>query len=120
MLKKEMICIVCPRGCKLTVNKENEDFIVSGNFCKRGITYGINEMINPVRQVTSTVKIEGAVSSRLPVITDKEIAKEAIFEVMKEINKVSIKAPIKYGDVIISHVLNTDVNIIASRSMDQI
>lgn len=117
MFEKEMICIVCPRGCKLTVKKENDDIDVSGNFCKRGITYGTNEILHPVRQVTSTVKIDGAIHERLPVITDKEIPKELIFKVMEAINHVAVKAPIKYGDIIIKNVCDTDANIIASRTM---
>lgn len=119
MIEKKLICIVCPKGCQLTVSKnDNDDYEVSGNFCKRGIMYGINEVINPVRRVTSTVKIENAILPRLPVITDKDVSKDIIFDVMKEINKVSVIAPIRYKDVIIKNILNTDVNIIASRSMD--
>ena len=53
---KELICIVCPRGCHLTVD-ENNDYAVSGNFCKRGEKYGKAEVTNPVRVVTSTVKV---------------------------------------------------------------
>ncbi|QVK18471.1 DUF1667 domain-containing protein [Mycoplasmatota bacterium] len=120
MFKKEMICIVCPRGCKLTVTKENEEYQVNGNFCKRGIKYGISEIVNPVRQVTSTVKIDGATHRRLPVITDREIPKDLIFKVMNEINQVSIQAPVKCGEIIIKNVLNTDANIIASRSMEEL
>lgn len=120
MFKKEITCIVCPKGCKLTVTKENEDYQVSGNFCKRGVKYGITEVVNPVRQVTSTICIKDSLHPRLPVITDKEISKDLIFKAMAEINKVSVKAPVQYGDVIIKNILNTDVNIIASRSMDHV
>ena len=54
---KELICIVCPRGCHLTVDTELEK--VTGNTCKRGEIYGLNEVKNPTRIVTSTVKIDG-------------------------------------------------------------
>ncbi len=119
MFKKELICIICPRGCRLTVTKVDNDYIVSGNFCKRGIEYGIKEVVNPVRKVTSTVRINNSIYPRLPVVTDKEISKDDIFKVMEELNKVTVQAPVKYGDIIINHVLGTDVNIIASRSMEQ-
>lgn len=114
---KNLICIVCPRGCRLTVTKENDEYQVTGNLCKRGITYGINEVVAPKRKVTSTVKINGAIYERLPVITDKEIPKELIFKVMEEITKATVTAPISYGDIIIFNVLNTGVNVVASRSM---
>ena len=50
---KEMICIVCPRGCHLKVNDNNE---VSGNFCPRGAKYAIEEITCPKRYITSTVR----------------------------------------------------------------
>lgn len=114
---KNLICILCPRGCHLTATKEGEVVSVQGNFCKRGIDYGTNELTHPMRKVTSTVKIEGALHDRLPVITDHEIPRELVFDVMKELEHVVVKAPIRIGAVIIPHVLNTEVNIVATRSM---
>lgn len=115
----EITCIICPKGCKLRVSKSETGYIVEGNGCKRGIDYGINEMVNPVRVVTSTVKVLNGLNKRLPVITDKEIPKKLIFDTIKEINKVSVKAPIKINEIIIENVLNTGVNIVASRSMKE-
>ena len=42
---KELNCIVCPKGCHLKVD-ENNDYKVSGNACERGAEYGKNELIN--------------------------------------------------------------------------
>lgn len=36
---KELICIVCPRGCHLKVDEAN-DYAVTGNSCPRGAEYG--------------------------------------------------------------------------------
>ena len=113
---RDLICIVCPRGCHLKVDKE---FNVTGNFCKRGDAYGKAEVTNPVRVITSTVKIDSLVISRLPVKTDKPIPKELIFDVMSEINKLNVKAPIKTKDVLIENVLNTGSNVIATRTIDK-
>ena len=33
---KEIICIVCPNGCTLNVEKNGEEITVTGNKCKRG------------------------------------------------------------------------------------
>jgi CxxC motif-containing protein len=113
---KEMICINCPRGCHLSV--DTEKLTVTGNTCPRGAAYGLSEITNPVRTVTSTVKISGGHSRRLSVKTDKPISKKLIFDVMKELDKVEAKAPVKIGDVIIPHVLGTDVNIVATKQME--
>ncbi|ULQ59384.1 hypothetical protein K7I13_13005 [Brucepastera parasyntrophica] len=42
----EMICILCPRGCHLSVG-DAPGFQVTGNFCPRGAAYGREEMESP-------------------------------------------------------------------------
>ena len=71
----ELICITCPKGCHLRVDEE-KGFAVTGNSCPRGAEYGRNELQHPVRTVTSTVRIQGADLPRLPVKTDRPLAKE--------------------------------------------
>lgn len=70
-----LICITCPKGCHLTVDEEN-GYTVTGNCCPRGAEYGKNELLHPVRMITSTVKITGAALPRLPVKTDHALPKE--------------------------------------------
>jgi len=113
---KELICIVCPKGCRLKVDEENS-FAVSGNSCPRGAEYGKNEISNPCRVITSTVVIEGAQLRRCPVRTDKPIKKALMFDVMNEIAKVRAVSPVQRGDVLIENILGTDVNLIVTRSM---
>lgn len=123
MESKELICIVCPMGCHLTVTKdENSEsgYKVTGNTCKRGIEYGIKEVTNPTRVVTSTVKIINGDLPRLPIKTNGAIPKEKIFECMKLINSVEIEAPIKVDDVIIENILESGVDLVASRSMKKV
>ncbi|HBA02788.1 MAG TPA: molybdopterin oxidoreductase, partial [Clostridium sp.] len=52
---KKITCIMCPNGCKLTIIEKNEELLVEGNKCKRGIEFGINEIKNPLRSIASTV-----------------------------------------------------------------
>lgn len=114
-MERELICIVCPKGCHLNVDIDKEN--VTGNSCKRGFLYGLNEVKAPKRIVTSTVKIQGVNGQVVPVKTEKEIPKDKIFDVMEEINKAEIKLPIKVGQVIIEDILGTGVNIIATKSI---
>ena len=69
---RDIICIVCPRGCRLHINDELD---VKGNFCKRGDVYGKAEVTNPTRIITSTVRIKSNLLSRLPIKTDRPIPK---------------------------------------------
>jgi CxxC motif-containing protein len=112
----ELICIVCPKGCHLKVD-ETDDYKVSGAGCERGIAYGKKELTNPTRVITSTVRLEGGVVGRLPVKTDRDIPKQKIFDAMKLLNGVTIKSPVKTGDVVIPNILGLNANFVATRTL---
>ena len=123
MENKKLVCIVCPKGCRLTLIQDGNcksGYKVTGNGCNRGIDYGIKELTNPTRVLTSTVKIEGAIMKRLPVRTKGDIPKSLVFESMELLNHIEVYAPIKMGDIIIKDILGTGVDLIASKSMDKI
>ena len=113
---KEMICSVCPRGCHLKVD-EAQDYAVTGNACPRGAEYGKNEMLHPVRVVTSTVRLKGGHTPRLPAKTDKALPKEKMFDCMALLNSITAQAPVKTGDVLAKNICGTDVNIIATKTV---
>lgn len=123
MSAKDLICITCPIGCRLTLIQDDtaeNGYIIEGNQCKRGIKYAIEEMTHPTRMIPTTVVIEGAMLNRLPVRTENPVPKGMIFDCMKEINKVVLQAPVKMGDIVIENILDTGVNIIATRSMERV
>lgn len=115
---KNMICIVCPKGCHLTVSTEN-GFTVTGNACERGAEYACAELTAPVRTLTSTVCVNGGVYSRCPVKTDKPLPKGLIGEAMKLLDSVCLLAPVKRGDIVLEKILGTDVNIVTTRAIDK-
>lgn len=110
----KLICIVCPRGCHLEID---EKLNVTGNSCKRGEVYGKAEVTNPTRTVTSTVKLNSKNLKMLPVRTDKPISKSKMFEVIEILKNTSVNAPIKSGEEIVKNILDTDVNIISTRTV---
>lgn len=119
MTKKEMTCICCPIGCSLAVEKTDQGYTISGNKCPRGKKYAIEEMTEPKRIVTSTVKIKDGIYPVIPIKTSAAIAKEKIFAVMEIISEVEVNAPIKVGDVIVANVADTGVNIIATKNSNK-
>ncbi len=111
---KKITCTVCPIGCNINVKgKDGIIESIEGFACKRGNKYGINEFLNPVRILTSTVKALGAQSFLLPVRSNKPIAKHLLFKCMDEIRKVEVRGPVKRHDVIIPNILGTGIDIIA-------
>ena len=112
----EVICTMCPNGCHLQVD-EAHDYAVTGNRCPRGAIYGKAELTNPVRIVTSTVRIEGAAHPSLPVKTAGDVPKGKMFDIVAALNDVCVQAPVHVGDVVLAAVCGTGVDVVASRSM---
>ena len=114
-MKRDLICIVCPKGCNLKVEIDGSSVIsVDGNTCKRGLDYAINECTNPMRCVTSTMKTKDG--EPVSVKTDRPIPKDKIFDLMKIINNQTVLLPICVGDVIIKDVFGC--NIISTQNKE--
>ena len=111
---KELTCIVCPRGCRLTID---DDLNVTGNSCPRGAIYAKDELTNPKRMITSIVRVNNRENCVASVKTSTSIPKGMIFEVMEEINKVRVDATVSIGDVAIKNVLNTGADIIITKNV---
>ncbi|RDY25268.1 DUF1667 domain-containing protein [Romboutsia weinsteinii] len=116
--KTELTCIVCPMGCHLYVEKVNDHYKVEGNTCRRGEKYAVEELTNPKRVITTTVKLNNSYLNLLPVKTEDSVPKGMIFEIMEELDKVNVTAPIKIGDIIIENVLGTGVNVISTKTIE--
>ena len=115
----KLVCINCPRGCKLDVENKNGEIIVSGNLCPRGKQYAINEMTNPLRTITTTVAINSIKYNRLPVITSNPVPKDKMMDVINNLKNICVKVPIKMGDVIVENIIGLGSNIIASKSIEE-
>ena len=116
----EFLCIRCPKGCRLRVVVEGDDIAVSGYECLEGKKYGEEEVRNPKRMVTSTVRILGAKYPRLPVRTAEPVPKDRILDVIAALRGVVVRAPVRRGQVILENVAGTGVNVIAERDMEAV
>ena len=93
----------------MTVDEETME--VKGNSCKRGREYAEAEIKNPVRTLTTTVKVTNRESTVVSVKTKTPVAKGKIFDVIAEIKKLSVTAPVKIGDVLLRDIAGTDIVI---------
>ena len=112
---KEFTCIICPRGCHLKVDDEMN---VTGNTCPRGKQYAISELTNPVRTITSSVRVNNRDDLLVSVKTSGSVPKGKIFDVMAEINKLSVSAPTRIGDVVKKDILGLGVDILITKNID--
>ncbi|WP_282580181.1 DUF1667 domain-containing protein [Natroniella sulfidigena] len=118
-MKQELItCISCPVGCDVEFEVvEDEIKSIEGNRCPKGKKYVRNEYFNPTRVLPTTVRVTGGVLPLVPVKTEEAIPKELLEVAMKELAKVELQAPVKLGDVVIENILDTEVNVVATRDL---
>jgi CxxC motif-containing protein len=115
---RELTCIGCPLGCSITVTMNETDVVsVTGNTCPRGDAYARKEVTNQTRIVTSTVRVEGGISPMVNVKTASDIPKSKIFDCANALRDVVITAPVKIGDVVLSDVAGTGVDVIAAKNI---
>lgn len=115
-MKRQITCIVCPRGCALTVETSGTEITVTGNTCPKGEKHAIAECMNPVRVITSTVRVRNRKDTMVSVKTTAPVPRGKMFAVMKLIRAVHADAPIAVGDVILPHVFDTE--IIATKAIE--
>jgi CxxC motif-containing protein len=114
----KVICITCPKGCRLDVTREGDTILKVDNCgCKRGEEYVKAELTDPRRMVATTVKIQGSLHPLLPVYTAKPFPKPRIRELLTALAGVELSAPMTMGAVVVKDALGTGIDILASREM---
>lgn len=115
---KTFTCVSCPMGCLLEVSftESGEVESVSGNTCNRGIEYAKQEAVDPKRNISAVVMVEGALEP-LSVKTAEPISKDKIFDVMEEVRKLQLHTPIQQNEVLIENAANTGVSIVATKTL---
>ena len=103
------ICIMCPIGCEIEVDEKTNT--VTGNLCPRGKEYGLNEITNPKRVVTSVIKTSfGTIS----VKTSTAIDKNCIYQCLEKIKEYSKnnnidKNTLKIGDTLLTDIFGANI-----------
>lgn len=121
MVEKFLTCATCPKECTLKIVINNNKLeLVTGHGCKRGITYAENELYHPKRIITTTVIVSGGNEEVLAVRSNIPISKDLFSKSMDVINKTIVVCPVKRGDIIVENILNSGVNIIASKTIKRI
>ena len=119
MEKRQFTCIVCPQGCAITVCREGGDAVISGNKCPRGEAYVRQELSDPRRSISSTVRVTGGTRPLVPVKTLHPIPKNKIFAGMAEIRSLTVQAPVSAGDILIGNAASTGVAVAATADVDK-
>jgi len=115
---RELTCILCPNGCLLFVSEnKNKQPEVHGSQCKRGDQFALDEVLDPKRTITGTIKTIFPEMPQLPVKTDGEVPLFKVKEVYDLIKSLRITKLYRNGELIASNVLGMDVNVISTSDM---
>jgi len=117
---QQIICVACPKGCRLNIQRDGDQVLVSNQGCKRGVEYANGEVKDPRRMVATTVSIQGGRHPLLPVYTAAPFPKARIMDLLTKLRSMQVQAPVKEGQVILENALDTGIPIIASRDMEDI
>ncbi|MEL7602670.1 MAG: DUF1667 domain-containing protein [Bacillota bacterium] len=118
---RTLTCIGCPLGCQVSVTLDDAGEIVriEGNTCKIGEDYARKEVANPMRMVTSTVRVHGSKTGAVMASckTRTDVPKSRIFDVIQDIKDITLTAPVHIGDVLKADVAGTGVDMVATKEI---
>lgn len=116
--KRHFTCVTCPIGCEVEVEVQGSDIVsMTGNKCPKAEEFVLQELVEPMRILTTTVPVRGARWAMLPVRTDRPIPKRLFTEVLQELASIELQAPVKVSDLIVGDVAGTGADIVATRNM---
>lgn len=117
-------CTTCPSECALTIETRIDEngvehvLLVQGNRCARGRKFAEQEVIRPMRILATTIVVRGGDEKLLPVRTACPIPRDLHLHAMRDIRHASVTAPVHMGDVVMSDLLGTGVDLVASMNVD--
>jgi CxxC motif-containing protein len=114
----EIICVACPKGCRLEAHRENGEILVTHEGCKRGREYAVSEITDPRRMVATTVRVEKGPHPLLPVYTASPFPKDRITELLDALRQVKISSPVSVNQIVLADALGTGIDVIASRDLE--
>jgi len=114
------ICIRCPRGCEVRFQVDEVGKVqqLDGNACKLGEAYVQNELTDPRRNLTTTVRVNHGVSPLVPVWTEEPIPKGRVLELAGLLRSIVMEAPVYVGQVVLVDPLGLGIDITASGSVE--
>lgn len=113
-----LTCVLCPVGCELEVGRDAAgELEVRGNQCDKGVPFAVEEVLRPMRNLATSVPVRGSAARMVSVRLSGPVPREMIFPVLAEVRKLRPEAPVRRGQVLVANVLDTGVDVIATRTV---
>ncbi len=114
-MMREMYCLRCPKGCLLQVEMNEEVFVsVRGNTCRMGEEFAIQEVSDPRRLFTSSVRVTGGKTPLVPVMTSEPVPKKTIARWVELCQKLILQAPVEVGKVIAKDPFGDGIDLVTT------
>jgi len=118
MMERELVCIICPNGCRIKVKYEGINIkSIKGDECPKGKDYVKNEITNPLRVFTGSVLVENGDFSLVSVKTPVPIPKKYLKKIGEITRRIKVDAPVEIGQIIASNLLDNNIDLIATRKI---
>ena len=112
-----LTCLLCPIGCELEGDTDGDRVEVRGHQCDKGLDFAAEEILRPTRNLATSVPLKGTVDRMVSVRLSGRVPREMIFPILSEIKALRPSAPVRRGDVLITDVCGTGVDVIATRTI---
>ena len=117
-MKRTFTCIVCPSGCQIDAEYVGTQVLeVTGHLCPKGMNYVTKELVNPERTFATSVRVNDGTMPLASVRLTNPIPKNRIFDVMAQINKQVLTAPVRIGDKLIENVLGLGSDVMVTKNV---
>ena len=119
-MKRTFTCIVCPNGCEIEAEYEGTQVLsVTGNLCPKGKSYVTQELVDPRRTIATSVRVLNGTLPLASVRLTSPVPKDRIFDVMTDIYRQTLSAPVSIGDVVIRDILGLGSDVIVTKNIEK-
>lgn len=108
---KTITCIMCPNGCEIAYD-------LSGGMCGKGPEYVKNEVLNPKRTLTTSVRVTDGMLPLVSVKTTGGIPKDRMMEGMNLVAELFVTAPVEAGQLICKDFIEEGIDLIATKVVE--
>lgn len=117
-MTRTFTCVVCPNGCDIHAEFEGDEILsIEGFTCPKGRDYVQQEIVDPRRNIATSVLVDGGVLPLVSVRLDRPIPKKEIFRVTEAIDQVRLQAPTTIGQVVLANVCGLGANVIVTKNV---
>ncbi|MHB0859527.1 MAG: DUF1667 domain-containing protein [Anaerolineae bacterium] len=116
--QREYICVTCPVGCTIDAIVEGGELVsIQGQACKRGQAFVREEIHDPRRTLTTTVRVRGGALPLAPVRSSAPLPKGLVMRAAEILRSLTLDAPVEAQQVIVRDILGSGIDVVTTRAI---